>query len=84
MDITAMTIGAPHRWRVYTDMGQGEPNTLVYPVQVKWNMKTFYRTRTIVTTDREGPSPASPTPRTSGSAAAPPEHARTERPRKFW
>jgi len=55
MDITAMTIGAPHRWRVYTDMGQGEPNTLVYPVQVKWNMKTFYRTRTIVTTDREGP-----------------------------
>lgn len=55
MDITAITIGEPHRWRVYVDIGQGAANTLVYPVQVKWNMKTFYRTRIIATTDREGP-----------------------------
>jgi hypothetical protein len=55
MDITEFTIGAPHRWRVYVDMGQGTANTLVYPVQVKWTMKTFYRTRNVLTTDKEGP-----------------------------
>jgi hypothetical protein len=55
MDISALTIGAPHRWTVYVDMGQGEPNTLVYPVQVKWTMKTFYRRTNMLTTDKEGP-----------------------------
>lgn len=55
MDITDITIGAPHRWRVYVDIGQGDASTLVYPVQVKWNMKTFYRSRNELTTGKEGP-----------------------------
>lgn len=53
MDITAFTIGAPHRWKLNEDMGQGNLNTLVYPVHVKWNMKTFYRTRNVQVTDKE-------------------------------
>jgi hypothetical protein len=53
MDITGFTIGAPHRWRVNEDMGQGNASTLVYPVRVKWNMKTFYRTRNVLVTDKE-------------------------------
>src|SRR5207253_8144819 len=47
-DITDFTLGAPHKWRVYEDMGQGNANTLVYPIQVKWNQKTFYRTRNVL------------------------------------
>jgi hypothetical protein len=54
MDITEFTIGAPHRWKLYEDMGQGTANTLVYPVHVKWNMKTFYRTRNVQVTGKEG------------------------------
>jgi hypothetical protein len=54
MDINEFTIGAPHRWRLYEDMGQGTANTLVYPVHVKWNMKTFYRTRDVQVTGKEG------------------------------
>jgi hypothetical protein len=53
MDITGFTIGAPHRWRVYEDIGQGNANTLVYPIRVKWNQKTFYRTRNVSQTDNE-------------------------------
>ncbi len=55
MDISTLTIGTPHRWTVYVDMGQGTPSTLVYPVQVKWTMKTFYRRSNTLTTDKEGP-----------------------------
>jgi hypothetical protein len=29
-------------------------NTLVYPAHVKWNQKTFYRTRNLAITDKEG------------------------------
>ena len=54
MDITEFTIGAPHRWRLYEDMGQGTANTMVYPVHVKWNMKTFYRTRDVEVLGKEG------------------------------
>jgi hypothetical protein len=54
MDITGFTIGAPHRWNINEDMGQGSLSTLVYPVHVKWNMKTFYRTRNVLVTDKEG------------------------------
>ncbi|MBV9469259.1 MAG: hypothetical protein JOZ57_08430 [Abitibacteriaceae bacterium] len=54
MDITEFTVGTPHRWRLYEDMGQGTANTLVYPVHVKWNMKTFYRTRNVQVTGKEG------------------------------
>lgn len=53
MDITSFTIGAPHRWRTYIDIGQGTLNTLVYPVHVRWNMKTFYRWRNVQVTDKE-------------------------------
>ena len=53
-DISEFTIGAPHRWRTYIDMGQGTANTLVYPVHVKWTDKTFYRTRNVLKTDIEG------------------------------
>jgi hypothetical protein len=53
MDITEFKIFAPRRWILYEDRGQGAANTLVYPVRVKWNMKTFYRTRNVLTTDRE-------------------------------
>jgi hypothetical protein len=54
MDITEFTVGAPHRWRLYEDMGQGTANTLVYPVRVKWNMKTFSRTTNVLVTGNEG------------------------------
>ena len=53
MDIVGFTTGAPHRWRTYIDQGQGALNTLVYPVHVKWNMKTFYRTRNVQVTGKE-------------------------------
>src|SRR5260370_40736308 len=53
-DIDEFTIGAPHRWRTYIDMGQGTANTLVYPVHVKYADKTFYRTRNVLQTDIEG------------------------------
>jgi hypothetical protein len=54
MDITEFTPGAARRWKLYEDMGQGSLNTLVYPVHVKWNQKTFYRTRNVAVTDKEG------------------------------
>ena len=54
MDIASLTIGAPHRWVVYVDMGQGTAATLVYPAHVKWTTETFYRTRNVLTTGREG------------------------------
>src|SRR5439155_16117572 len=53
MDITDLVIGEPHLWRTDIDSGQGTSRTLVYPVHVKWNMKTFYRSRNIQVTDKE-------------------------------
>jgi hypothetical protein len=53
MDIADFSLGAPHRWRIYVDRGQGATDTLVYPVHVKWNMKTFYRSRNVQVTDKE-------------------------------
>jgi hypothetical protein len=54
MDITEFTPGAARKWKLYEDMGQGSLNTLVYPVHVRWNQKTFYRTRDLAITDKEG------------------------------
>jgi hypothetical protein len=54
MDIANVTIGAPHRWVVYQDMGQGTAATLVYPAHGTWTTQTFYRTRNVLTTNREG------------------------------
>jgi hypothetical protein len=53
MDITDFTTGASRAWVVGIDRGQGELNTRVYPVHVRWNQKTFYRTRNVAITDKE-------------------------------
>lgn len=53
MDIVEFSPGAARRWILYQDQGQGTPNTLVYPVHVKYNVKTFYRSRNVVTTGKE-------------------------------
>jgi hypothetical protein len=53
MDITDFTLGAPHRWVVGIDSGQGTTNTIVYPVHVRWNMKTFYHSRNVQVTGKE-------------------------------
>jgi hypothetical protein len=53
MDITDFTLGAPHPWRLHIEIGQGNARTLVYPAHVKWNMKTFYRGRNDLTTEKE-------------------------------
>src|SRR5665213_1748574 len=44
MDITEFVPGAPHRWNKNVDSGAGGTiSTLVWPVRVSWNQKTFYR-----------------------------------------
>lgn len=54
MDITGFSIGTPRRWEIYRDIGQGNANTLVYPIHVAWNQKTFYRTNNEQQTGVEG------------------------------
>jgi len=54
MDTTVFTVGAPRRWEIYRDIGQGEANTLVYPIRVAWNQRTFFRTRNEQRTGAEG------------------------------
>ena len=45
MDITQFAPGVPHRWNKNTDSGAGGTiDTVVFPVRVVWNQKTFYRT----------------------------------------
>lgn len=53
MDIVEFTVGVPHRWNRNQDLGQGNASTLVYPVHVKWNQKTFYRERNVQITGSE-------------------------------
>ena len=50
IDVDSMTIGAPRKWVYQHDMGQGiaDLNTLVWPIDVKWTWKTYFRTRTHV------------------------------------
>jgi len=44
-DIIEFAPGAPHRWDRNNDMGSGANiNTMVYPIRVKWNQKSFYHT----------------------------------------
>jgi hypothetical protein len=44
MDIAEFAPGAPHRWNKTTDSGAGGTiDTVVFPVRVVWNQKTFYR-----------------------------------------
>lgn len=40
-DIQSLEIGKPRRWVVGSDMGTGNPNTLVYPVTGRWIWKTY-------------------------------------------
>ena len=47
IDVTSLSIGQPRRWVLYEDMGQGSFGTLVYPMAVRWNQKTFYRTANV-------------------------------------
>jgi hypothetical protein len=54
MDITEFTAGPARKWKLYEDMGQGSLNTLVYPVLVEWNQKTFYRSRNLAITGKVG------------------------------
>lgn len=54
MDVIEFKPGAPHRWVKNVDSGAGgTPDTLVYPVRVKWSQKTFYRTYNQLQTDNE-------------------------------
>src|ERR1041384_421980 len=53
MDIVEFNPGAARKWILYQDQGQGSLNTLGYPVHVKYNVKTFYRSRDLVTTGKE-------------------------------
>jgi len=53
MDIVEFSPGAARKWILYQDQGQGSLNTLVYPIHVKYNFKTFYRSRDVVTTGKE-------------------------------
>jgi hypothetical protein len=53
MDIVEFNPGAARKWILYQDQGQGSLNTLVYAIHVKYNVKTFYRSRDLVTTGKE-------------------------------
>lgn len=47
VDVTALQMGAPRQWIYSQDIG-GKPGTTIYPVKVTYTVKTFYRTRTLV------------------------------------
>jgi hypothetical protein len=53
MDIVQFTPGSARKWILYQDQGQGTLNTNVYPIHVKFNRKTFYRSRNVETTGEE-------------------------------
>ncbi len=54
MDISEFSIRAPRRWNPSEDTAfAGTPDSLVYPVRVKWTQKTFYRTYDEVIEDKE-------------------------------
>ena len=54
VDITSFQASAPRRWELYHDTGPGgTPNTLVYPVRVRYNTKEFHTEQNIVVTERE-------------------------------
>ena len=48
MDLTPLQIGVPRKWNPRRDLGNGNLNTLVYPVKTTYTQKTFYRERTVV------------------------------------
>ena len=48
VDVASVQIGTPRKWDILRDMGNGNASTWVYPVKAMYTVKTFYRTRTIV------------------------------------
>ena len=53
MDILQFSPGSARKWILYQDQGQGTLNTNVYPIHVKYNLKTFYRGRNVETNAAE-------------------------------
>ena len=54
MDISEFAMVAPRRWNPSEDTAfAGTPNSLVYPVRVKWTQKSFYRTYTEAIENKE-------------------------------
>ncbi len=48
VDIASIQIGASRPWSYRQDTGNGNTNTLVYPVKATYTVKTFYRRATEV------------------------------------
>jgi len=54
VDIEGFTIGSSRKWIASEDYGPGgTASTLVYPVRVTWNQKTFYRSYNDVLTGKQ-------------------------------
>ena len=49
VDINEFQIGKSRQWRIREDFGDGDQNTIVYPILVSWTWKTFYQSRTAIT-----------------------------------
>lgn len=43
MDITKFVVGIPRRWVAGSDFGDGNANTIVYPIEVSYKLTKFYR-----------------------------------------
>ncbi len=48
VDVSSVQIGQPRKWDYNRDLGNGSASTIVYPVKAVYTVKTFYRTRTLV------------------------------------
>lgn len=46
VDINGFVIGTPRKWITRSDIGNGNPETIVYPIKVTWTEKTFYESYT--------------------------------------
>ena len=55
VDIDGMDIGRSRKWVYQQDMGQGiaDLDTRVWPIDVKWTWKTYFRTRTHVIVEED-------------------------------
>lgn len=52
VDLTPLKVGQPRRWNRLTDIGNGNLDTMVFPIQTDYTWKTFYRTQTRVLVSR--------------------------------
>ena len=48
IEVTALQIGSSRKWSPSRDSGNGDLDTIVYPVKVTYTERTFYKTRTQV------------------------------------